>query len=152
MALEEKAMITLVQGHWAIGGVERVEVILANEFVRLGYKVNIVSFQYDRRELLARLDERVNVVELSFPVLTRRNFKALRALFSMSKVNYVVNNWALPVHVTLLLKASLHGCGESVLAAMQHNSTNTNKRIGDARGSLKRWMWKVVSALSLRAV
>ena len=152
MALEEKAMITLVQGHWAIGGVEHVAVVLANEFVKLGYKVNIVSFQHDRRELLALLDERVNVVELSFPVLTRRNFKVLRTLFSTSTVNYVVNNWALPVHVTLLLKASLHGCGESVLAAMQHNSTNTNKRIGDARGSLKRWMWKVVSALSLRAV
>ncbi len=152
MALEEKAMITLVQGHWAIGGVERVEVILANEFVKLGYRVNLVSFQYDRRDLLALLDERVNVVELSFPVLTRRNFKALRALFSTSKVNYVVNNWALPVPVTLLLKASLHGCGASVLAAMQHNLPNTNKRIGDARGSLKRWLWKTASALSLRAV
>ena len=152
MASEEKAMITLVQGHWAIGGVERVEVVLANEFVRLGYRVNLVSFQYDRRDLLVLLDKRVNVVELSFPVLTRRNLKNLRALFSTSKVNYVVNNWALPVPVTLLLRAGLHGCGASVLAAMQHNLPNSNKRIGDAHGSLKRWLWKTVSALSLRAV
>ena len=152
MASEENAMITLVQGHWAIGGVERVEVILANEFVQLGHRVNLVSFQYDRRDLLALLDGRVNVVELRFPVLTRQNFKSLRALFLTSKVNYVVNNWALPVPVTFLLKASLHGCGASVLAAMQHNLPNSNKRIGDAHGKLRRWLWKTASALSLRAV
>lgn len=149
---EESQMITLVQGHWAIGGVERAEVVLANEFAKCGYRVNVVSFQYDRRDLLSLLDGRVNVVELSFPVLSLRNIRALRQLFSTSKVNYVVNNWALPLPVTLLLRIGLFKRGTSCLVAMQHNLPNTNKRIGDARGSLRRLIWKTASALSLRHV
>lgn len=139
-------------GRFGIGGVERATIVLANEFVRLDWRVSLVAFKYEDRSLLRNLDQSVDIKELSFPAFRLRNLKAIRRILRENEVEYVINQWALPFPLTLMLVFARLGLGGIKLIAVQHNLPNTNKKIADSKSALTRALWRLVSAIDLRLV
>ncbi len=71
----KKEHIIFLLGGWDIGGVERITRVLADAFVKIGFRVTIAAFKFDRRDLLADIDERIGICELSYPCGTEKTSK-----------------------------------------------------------------------------
>lgn len=140
--------ILFVLGVWDVGGVERVTAVLGKALAARGWRVAVVAFGFGDHVLLRELPPEVTVKALAFPVRSTTNEKALRALMAMQKVRFVVNQWALPYEVTRLLRRASRGLGVRLVAVL-HNVPNNNGRIAAAKG-VRRWLWRVLSGVSLR--
>ncbi len=150
MATNQKGVLFLLGG-WNVGGVERVTVVLANEFVARGWKVTIVYFLHEDGALLSLLHPDVVVKTLNYPVGSKENQEKLRELFIERDVAFVLNQWCLPYPVTRLLRSASEGLPVRILA-VHHNVPNNNGRIASARTCIHRLAWKILSSLSLRCV
>lgn len=144
------------------GGVEKVSTILANEFVRRGHSVSIVSFEQPHPELAEReLDRSVKLHYLSKPVLSSSNCKILSKVVRDEQVDVLINQWVVPWYVTRLCRQAIKGT-DCKLIAVHHNQPDTNARIKDVeialdKGQGLRWLNRLkllavrtVSRLSLR--
>lgn len=98
--------ILFIAGRFGIGGVEKVTVNLANEFMRRGYRVGLAAFQFERNNILDQFNPGMAVVELTRPVLSCNNVKKLRGLIREYDVDIVINQWAPPFSVSFLLMLS----------------------------------------------
>jgi len=147
--LKTKKSVIFLLGHWTIGGVERVTVIVANELLRRGWKVGVVAFEIVNPNLLKLLNERVDVSELSFPAYSMRNMRDLRSLMKRRSVSIVVNQWSVPAPITMMLRiAAPHG---AKIIAFHHTAPNRNKRVMESRG-FKRVLYEVAFKLNLKLV
>ena len=149
-AKERRGSVLFLLGVWGVGGVERVTVTLANVLAARGWRVTIVAFRFDDRALLEGLAPEAMVKALAFPAATAENAKALRVLFLAREVGVVVNQWGLPWGVTRLLRRAGRGLGVGLVSVL-HNIPDNNGRIAAATG-LRRWLWRLLSGLSLRLV
>lgn len=149
---DDSKTVMFLLGNWGIGGVERATVVLANSFVEEGWDVTIVAFKYNDKTLLSLLSSNVRIEELRFPVFRIANIFRLRKLFRDSNIRYVVNQWALPVIVSVVLLLARGIRRHPKIISMQHNLPDKNKHISDARNALTRCFWTVMSRISLRMV
>lgn len=139
-------------GKWDVGGVERVTVVLANEFVRRGWQVAVSAFEYGNRMLLAELAPEVAIVDLSGGKwLSRAHCIQLAEVFRAREVAIVINQWCVNYAHTRFLRKAMKGT-EAKLIAVHHNRPDMNKRIIDAKNPVLRFAWKLFSAINLRLV
>ena len=79
------------------GGVEKVSTVLANEFVKRGYGVSIISFEQPVPELASEeLDSSIKLFKLEKPVYTKNNIKRLSAIIQDNRIDILINQWAVP--------------------------------------------------------
>ena len=124
--------VMFVTGRFGVGGVERVTILLANEFVRRGKRVCLAAFEYTDRLLLSTLDPNVEVVSLSLPVLSIKNIRILREVVARKKIGLIVNQWALPFYLTMMLRVVVKKTAK--ILAVHHTMPNRNKRISGSAG------------------
>lgn len=136
---------------FSVGGVERVTVTLANEFVRRGHAVCVSAFFFEDRTLLSGLDPRVELLDLSDDGMGPKSRAKLRAAIRRMKVDVVVNQWCVLAREAIFLRRAMSGSGAR-LVAVHHTLPTTNMRIRRARNPLSRFLWKVLTALDLRLV
>ena len=145
-----KKNILFVCGGFGVGGVERVTVILINALVQRGYTVGLLVFQLQKDNLLAQLDSRAHVKTLHYPVWSPSNLKEAKAFMRALEITDIVNQWALPVYVSLFLRLCRpQGCK---LYAVHHNIPNNNNRLQKSSNAFKRLLWRVLTGLSLKGV
>ena len=125
--------------------------MLANEFIRRGHCVCVFAFRFDSKELLAELDSKCKVIELSNGWLTELNRKRMREIIVERHIDIVLNQWCMPVMVSVFLRRAISGTGAKLLS-VHHNVPTTNKRIQSARSWVLKKLWRVVTAISLRLV
>ncbi|MBR1871019.1 MAG: glycosyltransferase [Kiritimatiellae bacterium] len=143
--------ILFVLGRWSIGGVERVSVVLANEFARRGCDVAVAAFGFDNKRLLENLDARVAVIELSDGWYTEANRRRLRSAVEERKVAVIINQWCLPFRTTRFLRKAVKGLGVRIVA-VHHNKPDVNNRICGAGNVFARTFWRIVSRVNLHLV
>lgn len=134
MGCQEKSVLFLL-GRFMVGGVERVTVLLANAFVELGWRVCIVAFKIEQKDLLEELDKRVVVRELKFPVFRFARIRELRKIMQEMNTFFVINQWAFPFLVTFMLRLSMPR--KAHLINVYHTMPDKSKRIQESVG-LKR--------------
>ena len=127
--MTKKRILFLVGIYPGYGGVEMVTTILANQFIKDGHKVSIVSFcQTDQKFADLYLSSECNLLYLSYPVLSIKNIKYLRHYIQKHKINILINQWVLPFYTTLLWKIAISGIHCKVFS-VHHNKPDTNKKI-----------------------
>lgn len=141
--------ILFLLGRFGIGGTERVTVTLANAFVRRGWRVTVVAFEFLPESFVSDFVPEVDVHELSFPAFSWRNFRQLRRIFAANEIGYVINQWALPFPVTLMLRLALKPGGK--LVAFHHTVPDRNARMAGG-SAFKNFVWRCATVLSLRLV
>lgn len=113
----------------SIGGVEKVSTVLANEFIRRGHQVDIVSFEQPMPEIAVKeLDKSVKLHSLSFPVSKKENLHALREIIRNRRIDFIINQWAVPFYVARLCRRAIKGT-DCKLITVHHNLPDTNARI-----------------------
>lgn len=144
------------------GGVEKVSTILANEFVRRGHRVSIVSFEQPQPQLAYQeLDSSIVLHRLRKPVLSGSNSKNLSRVIREEQTDILINQWAVPWYVTRLCRQAVKGTNCKIIA-VHHNQPDTNARIKDIEAAISRqqgvkwinhlklYVVRTVSRLSLR--
>lgn len=127
--MTKKRILFLVGIYPGYGGVEMVTTILANQFIKDGHEVSIVSFcQTDQKFADLYLSSECNLLYLSYPVLSIKNIKYLRHYIQKHKINILINQWVLPFYTTLLWKIAISGTHCKVFS-VHHNKPDTNKKI-----------------------
>ena len=145
-----KGSVLFVLGKFGIGGVERVTITVANELLRRGWRVSVVAFEFLDPSLRENLDRSIAVEELSFPAFRFSNVLRLRKFMQKQNVTSIINQWALPFPLTLMLLAARPKGAK--LIAFHHNIPNLNNRIAAAGGGLRIWVWRKLSAINLSLV
>ena len=138
--------ILFFSGGWTVGGIEKVSVVLANEFVRRGYSVAIAFFVLQERALLAQLDSRV-VVKCLPKGYSRGgiNRESIRSLVEDNHVKYVLDAF----HCPIFLRWACRGLGVKIIR-YHHNKPDTNGRIEAARNPILRSLWRFVTRWMVR--
>lgn len=111
-----------------IGGVERVSTVLANNFIEKGYQVHICSFEGRETEISKTLSRKVELINLEYPVNSKKNCLLLRSYIIQNKINILINQWCMPYYVSNLIYHAIKGT-ECKLIAVHHNLPNTNNHI-----------------------
>lgn len=119
------------------GGVESVTTILANAFVSKNMNVFIASFEQTIQDLDIGLSKEVELIKLSYPVLSRTNIKILQKIVNSKNIDFIINQWCLPLHVTYFCKLVIKGT-ECKLLAVHHNTPDKNSRIVDVELALEK--------------
>lgn len=156
-----KELLFLLGNYPSIGGVESITTNLANEFVKMGMGVHIVSFEQTAALEKMNLDNRVKVIVLTKPVLSKTNKETLRKYIYDNKIEIVLNQWCLPFYTTMLLKYAIKDTN-CKLIQVHHNNPITNARLKQIESNLEdgcenrlvgfaKWhLINLVSRLSLR--
>ncbi|WP_312067454.1 glycosyltransferase [Empedobacter sp.] len=111
------------------GGVETVTTFLANEFIKKGIKVSIISFRNDVPDLINQLDDKIKLYQFpSRKVLDKSNIKYLKELIKDNNIDFILNQWCLPFYVTLLCKKAIVNTN-CKLFAIHHNAPNQNSML-----------------------
>lgn len=108
------------------GGVEKVTTHLANEFVRRGHKVSIVSFNQPHPYIAEReLDKRVRLLPLRFPVWSKDNLVRIREFYANDGLDILISQWAVPAKVAWFCKKAISGTNAKLIT-VHHNLPDTN--------------------------
>jgi glycosyltransferase involved in cell wall biosynthesis len=130
-ALSNPISVIFIIGHYpGYGGVEKVTTDLAYSFSENDYNVSICSFFGDilsdnSAELYSKS---VNHYRLSFPIMSPSNFLRLHKLIKTKRSPIIINQWCLPLNLSLLLAAVKLSTGAS-LVSCHHNNPLTNAKI-----------------------
>lgn len=121
-----KHILFLLGVYPSYGGVEMVTTVLANRFIEDGHCVTIASFSQPKNDFAElHLSKKCHLLSLSYPVLSLKNIKKLKAYVRDRHVDVLINQWVLPFTVTLVWKWALAGTGCKVYS-VHHNKPDTN--------------------------
>ena len=143
--------ILFLTGQFGVGGVERVTVTLANAMVKRGDKVCVAAFDIPENSLIDELDDDVEVLRFATGWLTKANCAMLREVLMRRGVTHIINQWCLPVGVTVFCRKAARGMGVKLLA-VHHTMPSRNARVMGAKNPLVRLAWRIISGLSLHLV
>ena len=156
--MTKKKILFLLGTYPSYGGVEMTTTVLANQFIKDGHDVFIVSFsQPDLKFADLYLSHKCNLLYLSYPVLSIQNIKCLSRYIKKNNINILINQWVLPFYTTLLWRFAIFG-NQCKIYSVHHNKPNTNKKIQEldiliqnGKNYLKpiKWIIQEVSRLSL---
>ncbi|MDO6810411.1 glycosyltransferase [Zobellia galactanivorans] len=136
------------------GGTEKVTTILANEFVNNGHSVVIASFEQTVPSLKDELNSDIQLVNLTYPTLSRGNKEKLKSVINSLKIDFIINQWALPFQTNLLCRRAI-GKSNCKIISVYHNAPDKNARVTDIDiklSSLKTKGWKYMLLHSKRAI
>ena len=145
-----KNSMVFLLGRFGFGGVERVTVDLANALCLNGWRIGIAFFEEEPDSCLSALKEGINIIRLKFPVNGGSNVKKLRAYVDESNVDFIMNQWALPIKVTHFIRKVCKG-RSIIKVSMIHTMPSLNNRIRMSKGLMKLF-WVLLSRISLRLV
>lgn len=140
--------ILYFMGAWGVGGVERVTAVLANEWIKRGWRVVIFAFKLDDDMLLSSVDKRVSVVIPNAGSMTAESCEALRKAIIENNVSIVVNDWSLPFKTTLFIRKACKGLSVTQIVNL-HNIPNNNARLAAAKNPLIKFAIRIVSGLNM---
>lgn len=143
--------ILFLTGQFGVGGVERVTVTLANAMVKRGDKVCVAAFDIPENSLIDELDDEVEVLCFATGWLTKANCAMLREVLMRRGVTHIINQWCLPVGVTIFCRRAAKGLSVRLLA-VHHTMPNRNARVMGAHNPILKFIWRVISGLSLHLV
>ena len=113
-----------------------------------GWKVAVAVFKIEQPEMLRQLSPVIVVHELGMPVYRLSSVSRLRKLMRELRTTHVINQWAFPYLVTLMLRIAMP-LGTQ-LVCVYHTMPNRNKRALEAVGIKKRlieWALRLNSRL-----
>lgn len=131
-SLPIKQSIIFIIGHFpGCGGVEKVTSELAAKFADEGYHVIICSFfgEPDTSSTYKfTFASSIRHRRLKFPILSLSNFRALYRIASSNQHSVIINQWCLPLNLSLLLMAVKKLTGAKLISC-HHNNPVTNAKI-----------------------
>ena len=118
------------------GGTEKVTTVLANEFVKKGHGVSIVSFEQPHLELKREMDASIELFKLNYPVHNKKNVATLSAILSNKEIDIIINQWCLPFYVTRLINKARKDKNCILISAL-HGLPHQNKRLLNVANKIK---------------
>ncbi|WP_217938975.1 glycosyltransferase [Duncaniella muris] len=144
------------------GGVEKVSTYLANELVKRGHEVSIVSFDQPHPEIAEKeLDHRVTLIALQFPISKSKNLETLKKYYRSHSLDILISQWAVPARVAWFCRKAISGTKARYIT-VHHNDPTTNSKIKGLElkienkdgllflNKLKLWGTRFFSRLNLR--
>lgn len=120
-----------------IGGVEVVSTVLANEFIREGFGVSLVSFEQPTNEKVPiPLSEKVKFYPLQKPVSSATNVTKLHTILVGDHIDILINQWVVPYYVARLCSRAMKGT-KCKMIGVHHNLPNSNFQIEQVRIDLR---------------
>lgn len=112
-----------------IGGLEVVTSVLANKFVKEGHHVDVFIFRKEEgNSIVARFDKDVKVFQQNDYRITKDNVRALRQILIKDKINFIINQWGLPLIPIVVARKASKGLGVKIIS-VYHNAPSANGRI-----------------------
>lgn len=112
-----------------IGGLEVVTSVLANKFVKEGHHVDIFIFRKEEgNSIVDRFDKDVTVFQQNDYRITKDNVRALRQILIKDKINFIINQWGLPLIPIMVARKACKGLGVKIIS-VYHNAPSANGRI-----------------------
>lgn len=112
-----------------IGGLEVVTSVLANKFVKEGHHVDIFIFRKEEgNSIVDRFDKDVKVFQQNDYRITKDNVRALRQILIKDKINFIINQWGLPLIPIMVARKACKGLGVKIIS-VYHNAPSANGRI-----------------------
>lgn len=112
-----------------IGGLEVVTSVLANKFVEEGHLVDVFIFRKDKgNSIVDRFNKGVNVYQKNDYRITKDNVQALRQILIKDKIDFVINQWGLPLVPIIVARKARKGLGVKIIS-VYHNAPGSNGRI-----------------------
>lgn len=113
----------------SIGGLEVVTSVLANKFVDEGHHVDVFIFRRDEgNSIVDRFNKGVIVYQKDDYRITKENVEDLRQILIKNKVDFIINQWGLPLIPILVARKACKGLGVKIIS-VYHNAPNANGRI-----------------------
>ena len=126
------------------GGVERVRLILAGEFARRGYAVDLVVLQA-RGELLAEIPEHVRLVDLAIPRFREALIDLTQYLRRRRPSALLAAMWPHSGLATIALRASRVA---SRLVVSEHNTLSSNPSVRGLSGFVNRRLGRLIYGMA----
>lgn len=112
-----------------IGGLEVVTSVLANKFVKEGHHVDVFIFRKEEgNSIVDRFDKDVKVCQQNDYRITKDNVRALRQILIKDKINFIINQWGLPLIPIVVARKASKGLGVKIIS-VYHNAPSANGRI-----------------------
>lgn len=112
-----------------IGGLEVVTSVLANKFVKEGHHVDVFIFRKEEgNSIVDRFDKDVKVCQQNDYRITKDNVRALRQILIKDKINFIINQWGLPLIPIVVARKASKGHGVKIIS-VYHNAPSANGRI-----------------------
>lgn len=121
-------ILFLIGKYPSYGGTEKVTTVLANAFRSKSYRVCIASFEQSKPELLKELNKDIKLISLSYPVLHLKNIIHLRRVIKDQKIDLIINQWCLPLHITIFIRLTTFGSNIKLISVL-HGQPDKNKRL-----------------------
>jgi glycosyltransferase involved in cell wall biosynthesis len=112
-----------------IGGLEVVTSVLANKFVKEGHHVDVFIFRKEEgNSIVERFDKDVKVCQQNDYRITKDNVRVLRQILIKDKINFIINQWGLPLVPIMVARRASKGLGVKIIS-VYHNAPSSNGRI-----------------------
>lgn len=113
----------------AIGGLEVVTSVLANKFVEEGHNVSVFIFRKDKgASIVSKFRKKVYVYQKNDYRVTKDNIKSLRDILINKNVQFIINQWGLPLVPIKVAKKASKGLDVKIIS-VYHNAPSANGRI-----------------------
>lgn len=143
--IAKKNGVLFFSGGWTVGGVERVTMVLANEFVRRGRPVVVAFYVLQDETLLRKLDPRVKVCQFPKPYSRGwANLSAVRKLLIENNIGFVLDAFRRPI----FFRVSSMGLDVKVVR-YHHSKPDTNGRIESASNGIVKAIFRQFLRISL---
>ena len=112
-----------------IGGLEVVTSVLANKFVKEGHHVDVFIFRKEEgNSIVERFDKDVKVCQQNDYRITKDNVRTLRQTLIKDKIDFIINQWGLPLIPIVVARKASKGLGVKIIS-VYHNAPSANGRI-----------------------
>lgn len=113
----------------AIGGLEVVTSVLANKFVEEGHNVSVFIFRKDKgASIVSKFRKKVYVCQKNDYRVTKDNIRSLRDILINKNVQFIINQWGLPLVPIKVAKKASKGLDVKIIS-VYHNAPSANGRI-----------------------
>ena len=148
------------------GGIENLTCFLANELVRTGHHVAIISMKPDHDDdLVGTLVNSIEVYYLNGFSCNRRNVQEVREIFSKLRIELVINQYGLPYIPCRLVKKAAKGlpvrlisvyhsdpCANGRLLFVEQQMRHEKSKLKTLLLKLKHSIYKQITSRSMRYV
>lgn len=112
-----------------IGGLEVVTSVLANKFVKESHHVDVFIFRKEEgNSIVDRFNKDVKVCQQNDYRITKDNVRALRQILIKDKIDFIINQWGLPLIPIVVARKASKGLGVKIFS-VYHNAPSANGRI-----------------------
>ena len=110
-----------------LGGVEIVTATLGNKFFYEGHSVFVFAFERNSGDVINRFDKNVSILIGEGYKKSKENVNLLRDLLQQKRIQFVINQWGLPLIPIKVLNSARKGLNVKVIS-VYHNDPLYNGR------------------------